>query len=149
MSGLPEITPALPGDAADLARILGDWLRETGWMPLLHSRADDLAHLSRQIARGGVRVVWWQGRPAGFLVRQGEEISALYLAPFARRHGLGRALVAEAKAQAPRLSLWCFQANTAARAFWAAMGFAEAARTDGQDNAEGLPDIRLIWNGAA
>ncbi len=149
MSGLPDITPALPGDAPALARLLGDWTRETGWMPVLHGREDDLAHLRRRIARGGVRVVWWQRRAAGFLDRQGDEISALYLAPFARRHGLGRALVAEAQASAPRLSLWCFQANDPARAFWAAMGFAEAARTDGQDTAEGLPDIRLIWNGAA
>lgn len=144
----PLITPALPADAPALARILGDWVRETGWMPLLHSRDDDLAHLRRRIARGGVRVAWLNGRAAGFLDREGETVAGLYLAPFARRHGLGRALVAEAKAAAPRLTLWCFRANAPARAFWAAQGFAAGETTDGA-NDEGLPDIRLIWNGAA
>ena len=145
---LPEITPALPGNAPVLARILGDWVRETGWMPLLHSRDDDLAHLRRRIAIGGVRLVQLNGRTAGFIDRQGAEILSLYLAPFARRHGLGRALVAEAKEAMPRLTLWTFQANTSARAFWSAQGFVETETTDGR-NDEGLPDVHLIWNGAA
>ena len=37
------ITDASPTDAAPLARSLGDWVRETGWMPILHSRDEDRA----------------------------------------------------------------------------------------------------------
>lgn len=144
----PEITPALPADAPALARILGDWVREAGWMPVLHSRDEDLAHLRRRITLGGVRIARLQGRPAGFIDRAGDEIVSLYVTPHARRHGLGRALVAEAKEAAPRLTLWTFQANAPARAFWAAQGFAEAETTDGS-NDERLPDVRLIWNGVA
>ncbi len=144
----PEITPALPGDAPALARILGDWVRETGWMPVLHSRDENLAHLRRRITLRGVRIARLHGHVAGFIDRTGDEILSLYVAPHARRHGLGRALVAEAKEGAPRLTLWTFQANSPARAFWSALGFAEAATTDGS-NDEGLPDVRLIWNGAA
>ena len=62
----------------------------------------------------------------------------------ARRQGHGRALLDHAKARADRLSLWTFEANREALAFYAAQGFAETARTDG-DNEEGLPDVRLEW----
>ncbi|MBL4926748.1 GNAT family N-acetyltransferase [Tabrizicola sp. KVB23] len=150
---IAEITPALPGDAPALARILGDWVRETGWMRVLHSRDEDLAHLRRRIALGGVRIVHLKGRPAGFIDRAGAEILSLYITPHARRQGLGSALLAEAKEAAPRLTLWTFQANTPARTFWAAQGFVEAESTSGQNdvdrNDEGLPDIRLTWNGTA
>lgn len=134
---------ATSADLPALASILGDWVRETGWMPVLHSRAEDLGFLTHLHARGTLRCVG--DPPLGFLARQGGEIDALYLAPQARGRGLGCALLAEAMAAEPRLTLWTFQANTAARAFYARMGFTEIARTDGAGNDERLPDVQLEW----
>jgi ribosomal protein S18 acetylase RimI-like enzyme len=59
--------------------------------------------------------------------------------------GIGRALVDDVKAVEPEISLWTFQANTRAIAFYRREGFAEAERTEGQRNDERLPDIRMIW----
>lgn len=141
------MTPALRDATADdlpaLARILGDWVRETGWMPVLHSRDEDLGFLTHLHSRCVLRTAGQP--PLGFLARQGEEIDALYLAPPARGRGLGRALVAEAMAAEPRLVLWTFQANREARAFYARLGFTEIARTDGAGNDERLPDVQLEW----
>lgn len=138
------ISPATPDDAPALARILGDWLREAGWMPVLHTREEDEGFLRHLIATRTVRVLRLPD-PQGFLAREGGQIDALYLAPAARGQGWGRALLEEAKAAEPRLSLWTFAANAAARAFYAREGFAEVQATDGQDNEARLPDIRLEW----
>jgi GNAT superfamily N-acetyltransferase len=138
------ITPATPDDAPALARILGDWVRETGWLPVLHSREEDMGFLSHLITTRTVHVLRLP-EAAGFLARDGGMIEALYLAPQARGQGYGRALLDQAKAAEPSLTLWTFAANTAARAFYAREGFAVAEETDGAGNEAHLPDLRLIW----
>ena len=138
------ITPATPEDAPALARILGDWVRETGWMPVLHSREEDLDFLSHLIATRTVHVLRLP-EVSGFLARDGGMIEALYLAPQARGKGYGRALLDRAKAAEPKLTLWTFAANHAARAFYAREGFRVAEETDGAGNEARLPDLRLIW----
>lgn len=143
------IRDAEPGDLADLAAIMGGWCRDTDWMPKLHTPEEDLWFVGHLRDRGSLRVA---GRPAlGFLARRGPEVDALYLAPAARRKGIGRALMAEAMAAEVHLTLWVFSANHQARAFYAGLGFAETGRTDGRDNDERLPDVRLEWrrHGAA
>lgn len=145
---MPEITPALPGDAAALALLLsrdpdanGCALRppSPAWKGGHVSHGDEpLAYLRRRIALGGVRIARTNGRPAGFIDRTGDDILSLYIAPDARRRGLGRALVAEAKEASARLTHRSVAADTATRAFWAAQGFATAP---GQTTS----DIRLIW----
>lgn len=134
---------ATPDDLPRLAAILGDWNRDTDWMPKLHSREDDLGFLRHLYDRGTIRVA---GEPVqAFLARHGGEVDALYVVPEARRQGLGRALMAEAMEAEPHLMLWTFQANTAARAAYAAMGFEEVEFGDGSWNEERLPDVCLEW----
>jgi GNAT superfamily N-acetyltransferase len=139
------LRPAEPADAPALARTLGDWVREAGWMPVLHSREEDVGFLRHLIATTRVTVAE-DGAPLGFLALDGEEVRALYLAPAARGLGWGRRLLDGAKAASPRLRLWTFQANAGARAFYAREGFREVGRTEG-DNEEGLPDLLLAWDG--
>lgn len=135
---------ATPEDASALARILGDWVRETGWMPVLHTREEDEGFLSRLIAGTEVTVAE-DGATLGFLARDGEEVRALYLAPEARGRGVGRALLDRAKAGRGRLWLWAFEANVRAVAFYLREGFRVVERTDGSGNAERLADLRLAW----
>jgi GNAT superfamily N-acetyltransferase len=142
------VTPrdAHPADLPVIARILGDWCRDTDWMPKLHSREADLGFLQHLAGRGILRVM---GDPAlGFMARQGGEVDALYIAADARGRGLGAALLAEAMAAEPVLTCWTFQANLAAQRFYARAGFVETERTDGAGNDERLPDIRLEWRRA-
>ena len=138
-------------DEADLpvvARILGEWVAETPWMPKLHSLDEDLGFVTRLRHEGRMRVAALGPRASdvmGFLVRQEGEVLALYVASGARGRGIGRVLLADAMASVAEGGLWCFQANQAARAFYAAMGLSEVMMTDGE-NEEGLPDVRLEWS---
>lgn len=144
MSGV-HLRPAQRSDAPACAAILGDWIENTAWMPRLHTRAEDRAFLSGVIDRMPVLIAMADGAVAGFLARDGTEIDHLYLRSDARGRGIGTALMDRAQGAVDRLTLWCFQANRAARAFYTARGFREIDRTDGACNAEGLPDVRYLW----
>lgn len=132
-------------DVSVLARIIGDWVRETDWMPVLHSRDADEGFVRGLMRTHVVRVARRGADRLGFLARQGGKVQALHVAQAARGMGIGRALLDEVKAGEPEISLWTFQANTRAIAFYRREGFAEADRTDGQGNDEHLPDVRMIW----
>jgi ribosomal protein S18 acetylase RimI-like enzyme len=57
----------------------------------------------------------------------------------------GSARLDEVKATEAEITLWTFQANTAAIAFYLKQGFVEVERTDGSHNDERLPDVRMMW----
>lgn len=143
-----RFTPARPSDAAPLACILSDWIDEQPWMPKLHTPEEDERFLAQLIAEQDVRVLRGAFRPRGFLARADDVVHALYLCPTMRGRGHGKRLLNQAKAQRDRLTLWAFQANTRARAFYAREGFREVAWTDGEGNDEKLPDVRLEWERA-
>ena len=131
-----------------VARILREWVAETPWMPKLHTAEEDLWFVTKLRHEGRMRVAALGPRAIdvmGFLVRQGGEVLALYVASGARGRGIGRALLADTMAAEPEGGLWTFQANAPARGFYAAMGLREVMMTDGE-NEEGLPDVRLEWS---
>ena len=139
------LSPATPDDAAPLARILGDWLRDAGWIPVLHDRAEDLGFVARMIdshTRSGRP----RPGPDRLSSRSNKATSQASTSPPTHRgKGIGKALLDAAKTDEPRLALWTFQANTRAIAFYQREGFAELERTDGIGNEENLPDVRMIW----
>ena len=143
-----SITDANVTDVAALARIIGDWVRETGWMPVLHSREDDEGFVAGLLGGHTVRVARDGMARLGFLARQGGRIQALHVEAGSRGLGIGKALLAEVKVAEPEIEVWTFQANARALAFYRREGFREAARTDGSGNEEGLPDVRLMWRKA-
>lgn len=144
-----RLAAAKPADAAPLARIMADWASETPWMPKLDAPQENQLVLSRLIATTDVTTLRnWRG-PQGFVARDGASIHALYLAPAARARGHGKRLLDHAKGQSDRLTLWCFQANTRARSFYARQGFAEAGMTDGAGNDENIPDVQMVWMASA
>ena len=139
------LRPATPEDAPACAAILGGFFEDTPWLPRLHSAQDDRAFLTRLIHLGHVSVATKTGEVLGYLAVNGAELDHMYLAPGARRQGIGSLMMAHAKASRDALTLWCFRENTAALAFYTHHGFAEIARTDG-DNEENLPDVQLQWS---
>lgn len=143
------LRPAVSGDAPEFARILGDWIAMTPWMPRLHTPDGDLRHMTRVIAETEMTVAHDGARILGFMSREGEEVEKLYVDALARRRGVGKALIDHAKAQVDRLGLFTFQANTGARRFYAREGFREDRLTDGSNNEEQLPDVYLVWERAA
>lgn len=144
MSGW-SLADAEMSDVPILARIIGGWVAETDWMPVLHSHEEDEGFVAGLLRTHQVRVARAGTECVGFLARHGGDVQALHVAPAARGRGIGRALLEEVKAVEPEIGLWTFQANTEAIAFYRREGFAEADRTDGQCNDEHLPDIRMTW----
>ncbi len=132
-------------DAPALAPILSEWVQETDWMPKLHTPKEDIGFVKSLIDAKTVWLVESNEQPIGFIATDGAEIPALYVAKGKRGKGLGKTLLDHAKSAQSRLSLWTFQANRGARAFYAREGFREIERTDGAGNDEKLPDLRLIW----
>ncbi|RFP90168.1 GNAT family N-acetyltransferase [Rhodobacteraceae bacterium 63075] len=132
-------------DAGRLGAILTEFAEGAAWFPRSHTGAEDIAHAAQMVERGWVDVAERGGEVVGFVAREGEEIHALYVRGAARCAGVGTALLDHAKANTARLALWAHQRNEAARAFYAARGFAETQRTDGAGNDEKLPDVRLVW----
>ncbi|NRB33682.1 MAG: GNAT family N-acetyltransferase [Rhodobacteraceae bacterium] len=143
----PSIRDASPLDAGACGDILWRFQDDTDWMPKLHSAAETISFCDRMIAQGLVRVITSARVAHGFLARRGEEILSLYVTP--QGQGLGQRLLQDAQAASQRLTLWTFQANHGAQRFYLRHGFVEIARSDGQDNDEGLPDIRYQWERSA
>lgn len=84
--------------------------------------------------------------PAGFVSLDGTELEHLYIAPGLRRRGIGSLLLDAAKRVGrDELTLYTFQRNTGARAFYERHGFTAVAFDDGSRNEEKEPDVRYRW----
>ena len=142
------VEPASPRDAREIATLY------------LASRAEALPYLRRchsdEETRGWIATVMivtgesWVAREAGrilgFMTLNGEELDQLYLLPGRFRQGIGSLLLAKAKERSPeRLSLFTFQRNTGARAFYERHGFRLVDLNDGDRNEEGEPDALYEW----
>ena len=143
-----KIRPARESDAPQIAAILSGWIDATGWMPRVHSHAEDRGFGEFLIAKTDVRVATAGGKTVGFLAARGPSIEALYVVDDWRGQGVGQALLDDLRTEQPELQLWTFQANDGARRFYARNGFEEVELTDGAGNDEKLPDVRLVWRKA-
>ncbi|MDR6873827.1 GNAT superfamily N-acetyltransferase [Bosea sp. BE125] len=143
-----RIERATADDAAEIAELY--LASRTDALPFLrrvHSDAQTrcwiadtlLATRETWIARSGQSIV-------GVLALQGEDLDQLYLLPGWYRRGIGSLLLAKAKELSPtRLTLFTFQRNARARAFYEAHGFHIVEMGDGTGNEEGEPDILYEW----
>ena len=114
------------------------------WLPDLHTPEEDLAYFQAQVraAQGWVGVE--DEHVVGYALARPGWLDHLYIDPENQGAGLGTALLGAAvQAVGPPVSLWAFQRNTLARAFYAARGFAEVEFTDGSGNEEKEPDVLL------
>lgn len=138
------IRPAQESDASAMADVLSDWIDATPWMPRLHSHDEDLGFCRFLVKTTEVFVADPQNG-FGFLARKGDAVDALYLSPDLRRQGWGTALIDAIKHDRRRLTLWTFQTNKPAIAFYEAQNFHITDLTDGSRNAEKLPDCLMTW----
>ncbi|MCG7528107.1 GNAT family N-acetyltransferase [Streptomyces sp. OfavH-34-F] len=147
---------ARPQDAGPLTEIfLASRAAAMPYLARVHSDEATLAWMTHVVLPGTeVRVAetagdGGPGRIAGFVSLDGEELEHLYLAPPLRRLGIGSLLLEAAKAARPDgLSLYTFQRNSGARAFYERHGFTAVAFDDGSRNEEREPDVRYRWSPA-
>ncbi|MFH8344809.1 GNAT family N-acetyltransferase [Streptomyces sp. NPDC018045] len=78
------------------------------------------------------------GTVLGLLGLLGSEIGGLFVAPEAQGRGIGAQLVEHAASRHGALTLEAFERNTAARAFYARLGFTERARRTDEATGETL-----------
>lgn len=128
----------------DIATILHGWNLSTHWMPKLHNFQETVDFARLMIGKGWVRVVQDE-QVCGFIARDGAMIHSLYVEGGARGRGVGSALISDAQYARDDLTLWVFEKNLQAQAFYHRHGFVEAERSDGSGNDEKLPDIRYVW----
>ncbi|MFV0385524.1 GNAT family N-acetyltransferase [Paracoccus sp. (in: a-proteobacteria)] len=139
------IRRAMAGDMPACAAILNRWIDEADWMPRCHPPTDVQRHYCTYMRANRVVIVAEHGGLiVGFLARDGQTITAFYVAATWRGAGIGSALLEKARTGQARLDLWTFQANASVRRFYAKQGFREVRRTDG-DNEENLADMLLEW----
>ncbi|GAA5151108.1 GNAT family N-acetyltransferase [Nocardioides marinquilinus] len=145
-----------PATVADLPAVSRVHLASRAAAPMPPSVHDDSEHLPFLIGRLEAGEELWvaedDGDPGGVVayVRLTDTwLDDLYVAPHRAGQGLGSMLLDLAKARRPSgFSLWVFESNAPARAFYARHGLLEREHTDGAENEEHEPDLRMEWPGA-
>lgn len=126
--------PAMPPPAHPV-----DELREhlLGAVDPTRKRPDDEVWVAEQ----GERVLGYLRLAAGWL-------EDLYVRPDVQRRGVGGDLLGLARARRPDgFSLWVFESNHPARRFYRRHGLWELEWSDGADNDERAPEVRMAWPG--
>jgi GNAT superfamily N-acetyltransferase len=130
------------------------------YLPVLHSAEEHVAFFSEHVlpvswvvvaevvgAEVGAGVVG-RGGVVGFGAVKAGWLEHLYVVPAYQGGGVGGALLERAMGEHPGgLSLWVFEENSRAQAFYGRARFAEVERTDGSGNQEGRPDVLMRWGG--
>ena len=143
-----KIKAAQPLDAGGAADAMAHANEGHRWLPRVHSRAEELMFVGQMIDAGWVQIARDDTGIVGFIATHEGEIHGLYLLPHMQGKGIAHLLVDGSKAQCEQLNLWSFAANARASRFYRLAGFREVARSDGQTNDVGLPDIRYEWQAA-
>ncbi|MER8266381.1 GNAT family N-acetyltransferase [Streptomyces griseus] len=146
-----RLRPATPKDAEAVTKVfLASRAAAMPYLPRIHSDEDTLAWITHVVLPTSTGV--WVAEEAGggllgFAVLAGDgELDHLYLRPDALRRGIGGRLLAEVRGAAEgALTLYVFQRNAAARAFYERHGFTAVAFDDGSRNEENEPDVLYRW----
>ncbi|SCD38838.1 GNAT family N-acetyltransferase [Streptomyces sp. OspMP-M43] len=146
-----RLRPATPKDAEAVTKVfLASRAAAMPYLPRIHSDEDTLAWITHVVLPTSTGV--WVAEEAGggllgFAVLAGDgELDHLYLRPDALRRGIGSRLLAEVRGAAEgALTLYVFQRNAAARAFYERHGFTAVAFDDGSRNEENEPDVLYRW----
>ena len=99
--------------------------------------------LLRTIRLSQVMIACRDSVPVGYAALHNGWLDQLYIHPDHHRLGIGTALLAWARRDAPGLRLYCFAHNARARAFYGSHGGRILSEGDGSDNEEGLPDLLI------
>lgn len=117
------------------------------WLAGLHTPVEDKAYWAEHLfTECEIWGAFDTEGLAGVIAFRTAFVEQLYVLPRAQRRGIGTALLAIAKRAFPVLSLWTFQKNVAARAFYERNGFTPVEETDGSANEEREPDVFYVWS---
>ncbi len=137
------------GEAVEVAAL---WSRSKKraypWLAIeqAHTREEELAYFRDSVcARCEVWLALRGERVVGLLALEASHIDQLYVEPSEQHSRVGSRLLDHAKSLRPAgLSLFTFQRNAPARAFYEARGF-RAVRFGVSPAPESEPDVRYEW----
>ncbi|HEY2191215.1 MAG TPA: acetyltransferase [Actinomycetospora sp.] len=138
-----EIRDADPGERDAL---VGLWRRavEATHHFLGPAEIDELEPRTRTaLARAAIRVAHGPEGPVGFLAGSGGEVGGLFVDPEVHGQGVGTALLDDAAAHHPVLTLDVNEQNPAARDWYARRGFVETGRSETDDDGRPYPLLHL------
>ena len=137
------------GTPADIAAIAELYERSFGtlaFLPVLHTVEEHRNWFAGVMERDELWVYEADDEIVGFMMLGDEVLDYIFLEPRVFRCGIGTALLDLAKERRPRgFTLWTFQQNERARAFYKRHGLEAIQLTDGQGNEEKTPDVQYAW----
>lgn len=145
-----EIRKARAADVAEVAELfIASQAEAVPFLANLHTAQETRAFIANQVFQQcDVWVAVEGSRIVGMLALNEGHLDHLYLLPGFYRRGIGTLLLEKAKELSPRkLTLYAFQRNSRARAFYEHHGFVAAEFGDGSANEAGEPDILYEWQG--
>jgi GNAT superfamily N-acetyltransferase len=117
--------------------------------PSVHDDREAEPWLARCLAVDEVWVAEVGDAVVGYVRLTDTWLDDLYVLPAHAGQGIGSMLLDLAKVLRPAgFSLWVFESNAPARDFYARHGLVEREHTDGSDNEERAPDVRMSWEGS-
>ncbi|UUW87623.1 GNAT family N-acetyltransferase [Nocardioides sp. WV_118_6] len=138
-----------PARAADVAAMAAVQLAARAAAPMppgIHGPDEVRAYLTARLGDSETWVAEDGERVVGYARFTRTWLDDLYVDPAHQGQGVGAALLDLVKARHPDgFSLWVFEQNLPARAFYAARGLLEREHTDGSENEERAPDLRMEW----
>ncbi|MEP6814681.1 MAG: GNAT family N-acetyltransferase [Marmoricola sp.] len=146
-----QLRPAVPEDLGAIADLfLASRAAAVPLLPPVADPEDARAWVSGwDLTEREVWVAWDDAGPRGFASVEKDWLSGLYVDPTRQRTGIGSALLDVVKSLRPDgFALWVFESNWPAHAFYLAHGLVRLEHTDGSDNMERSPDLRMAWPGS-
>lgn len=143
-----QIRQAATSDIAEVAELfIASQADAVPFLRKLHADQETRAFIANQVfTQCEVWVAVEGARIVGMMALNGTHLDHLYLLPGEYRRGIGTKLLVKAKQRSPQfLSLYAFQVNERARAFYEQHGFAAVEFGDGSANEAGEPDILYEW----
>ncbi len=121
-------------DSISCATIIREWGQETPWMVPLDELEPMAASWYDMLNSDTAWVAESEGRVIGFCVRENDNITGLYVANDAQSCGVGRALLDLAKLNRDWITVWVYEKNVRARAFYCREGLVEIGREKDEDS---------------
>lgn len=142
------LRPAREDDEHEVASVYLSARRAAPMPPSVHPEVEVRGWVSDRLrSTDETWIAETAGAVVGYARMTPTWLDDLYVAPPYAGRGIGSALLDLVKARRPDgFSLWVFESNHPARAFYAARGLVEVEWTDGADNEEQAPDVRMAWS---
>lgn len=143
-----EIRKAVVGDIGAIADLfIASQMDALPFLAKLHTPDQTRAFIANDVFLNcDVWVATENARIVGMMALAGHHLDHLYLMPGYYRRGIGTKLLDKARELSPdKLTLYAFQVNARARAFYEHHGFTAVEFGDGSGNEAGEPDVLYEW----